>query len=204
MMLTRERLIQAGLALLATAAFVTMGVPSAEAQLDFGSDEMGTAQKAPVYWLDDFDQVDGAEAKLVRRDSSIKYKFKTRSLTPGDTFTFWVCGWNNPSDCAHGPGTCGEVVEDFDIVDQFCWWGGGGVIHDNGKATISGRIKVGQPIGSVFFGEFTAARAAEINLVLRSHGPVIPGRRREQTSTFEGGCDVNLCEDLQVAIFPGE
>ena len=57
------------------------------------------------------------------------------------------------------------------------------------------------------------ARTAEIHFVVRTHGPVIPGRVREMTTTIFGGCSdapagvpalgspgPNDCADFQVAI----
>jgi hypothetical protein len=36
--------------------------------------------------------------------------------------------------------------------------------------------------------------------MLRTHGPPIPGQVNEQMSTFNGGCDINACEDQQCAV----
>ena len=36
------------------------------------------------------------------------------------------------------------------------------------------------------------ALSAEVHLVLRSHGPAIPGQTVEQTSTYNGGCTYDL------------
>jgi len=56
--------------------------------------------------------------------------------------------------------------------------------------------------------------SAEVHIVLRSHGPAIPGIIDEQISTFEGGCiiffdpfteipdDVGECGDIEFAIHP--
>ncbi len=42
------------------------------------------------------------------------------------------------------------------------------------------------------FGGLQDARQAEIHLVLRSHGPKIPGQINAQISSFQGGCTTNL------------
>jgi len=60
----------------------------------------------------------------------------------------------------------------------------------------------------------TNPQGAEVHLVLRSHGPRIPGQVAEQRTTFAGGCEFFLdpgathelepgqCSDLQFAVFP--
>ena len=46
------------------------------------------------------------------------------------------------------------------------------------------------------------AQGAEVHLILRTHGLPIPGWVDEQISTFEGGCEVNVCANQQFAIHP--
>ena len=43
-------------------------------------------------------------------------------------------------------------------------------------------------------------RALLVIMVVRYHGPAIPGMIPQQISTFYGGCAINNCEDLQLAV----
>jgi hypothetical protein len=38
---------------------------------------------------------------------------------------------------------------------------------------------------------------AEVHYLIRTHGPVIPELLEDQLTTFEGGCEVNICENVQ-------
>ena len=60
------------------------------------------------------------------------------------------------------------------------------------------------------------AEKAEVHIVIRSHGPKLPGQVREQISSFNGGCvydgipedpilgeaGPNTCEDILFAVHP--
>ena len=55
----------------------------------------------------------------------------------------------------------------------------------------------------VLFGEgLTDSFEAEIHLIARTHGEVIPGVVQQQITTFNGGCPPNDCLDVQFAVFP--
>lgn len=69
------------------------------------------------------------------------------------------------------------------------------VAGGSGKATFSGRVKAGE-IGDRGVGLLNPT-GAEIHLVIRDHGPKLPGNA--QLSEFGGGCDVNACGNVQVA-----
>ena len=55
-------------------------------------------------------------------------------------------------------------------------------------------------------GEFDHPRDATITLIVRSHGPAIPGMQREQFGTVSGGClpgqpNAGMCEDIQAVLY---
>ncbi|MGH7466055.1 MAG: hypothetical protein ACREK1_12815, partial [Longimicrobiales bacterium] len=79
----------------------------------------------------------------------------------------------------------------------------GSVVGGTGEAVFGGRRNVGDNDGSLFGPDspgLLEPMGAEIHFIVRGHGPVIPGRVREMTSTVNGGCPPNTCEDLQMAI----
>ena len=138
---------------------------------------------------------------LHRNANGITANFKAEGLMPGHTFTVWWVIWNAPENCQ---GPCDEDPED-DILDLFnpatkaeVLYAGGNVAGNNGKVHISAHLNEGDDNGSVneLFelpdvegGALIDALTAEVHLVLRSHGPKIPGLVNEQISSYVGGCD---------------
>jgi hypothetical protein len=77
------------------------------------------------------------------------------------------------------------------------------VVDAGGSIVVEHRAQERSPAGYVLYGEFTDAQAVEVNLVVKTHGPVLPGpARKQQLTTFDGGCGVNACAEVQVAIVP--
>jgi hypothetical protein len=75
------------------------------------------------------------------------------------------------------------------------------VVPPTGRGNFGASLRVGGPTRQVLFGpSLLDARQAEVHLVVRSHGQPIPGLVQEQIGSFEGGCDINACEDVQFAI----
>jgi hypothetical protein len=68
----------------------------------------------------------------------------------------------------------------------FVLWGIGG-LNDNG---VSPGLHAGNGFG------------AEVHLVIRAHGMIIPAAIIAQLSSFNGGCPPNTCGNVQVATFP--
>lgn len=104
-------------------------------------------------------------------------------------------------------------------------YGDGSLVGGNGTARFHDRLGMGEARDSCIDFFVTAVpelegtdhgltnpEGAEIHLVLRSHGPRIPGLVEEQRSTFAGGCEEFLnpgitqleagpCSDVQLALF---
>lgn len=194
--------------LLALVALSTLGAPRFLAAVEpidaHHQERQNTVQHSPVYWLHDFSEVAGAHAKLTRKSGGITYILRSGGLEPGHVVTVWFCGWNDPTLCVDGPGTCGAAPEDlaFELDGAFCLLGGGGKVKTDGTITLRGRFEINEPVGEVLFGAFTRPLGAEINLVVKTHGPLIPQREWAQRSSYDGGCSSNACEEIQLAIFP--
>jgi len=152
-------------------------------------------------------QVPEAEATLDVTPDSATVWFVTRDLPPGHAVTLWWVIFNNPSMCSDG--VCGED----DVLPPpgntkagvSLGYADGWTVDANGRAVLFDRREVNDMSGIEFGPGLTHPLRAEIHLVLRSHGPVIPGRLGEQISTLLGGCDPEPphqpCQDLQFAIF---
>ncbi|WP_086477032.1 hypothetical protein [Arenibacter amylolyticus] len=162
---------------------------------------------------------------LHRNNNGITVNFKVEGLIPG-AYTIWWVIWNQPENCAI-PGACNET--DFAnaanvAVDVL--YAAGHVVGKNGKGNFSAHLKEGdnsESINQEFFGlppagglQLGNALTAEVHVVLRTHGPKVPGLVNEQIGSYEGGCDnpilyppfsvypnvVGECADIAAAIHP--
>lgn len=133
---------------------------------------------------------------LHRNANGITATFRAESLMPGHTFTVWWVIWNAPENC---DGPCDDDADLFNPATKAeVLFAGGNVAGNNGKISITGHLNEGDDDGSVneLFGmedveggALIDALTAEVHLVLRSHGPKIPGQVNEQISSYVGGCD---------------
>jgi hypothetical protein len=138
------------------------------------------------------------KSKLIRGRKGIYTRYRSNNLIAGHAYTLWLVIWNRPENCAT-PNQCNDG--DFAIADQVevevLFGGSGRVVGKNGKGTFYGRLKAGDVSESIndLFGLPPAGGLqkgntfpAEVHLVLRSHGPAIPGMIHEQISSYVGGC----------------
>ena len=182
----------------------------------------------------DGSQVDGATARLSRGEDVLSTRTDTRQLDHRQVMTLWWVVFNHPEHCEFGEGelACGEG-DLFDGpdgptgVEPSCVYADGSIVGGNGHARFADRLPVGEGRDSCidFFvglvegleGEdhgLTNPAGAEVHLVVRSHGPLLPGEVPAQRGTFAGGCrdllspgathelEPGECSDLQVATFP--
>ncbi len=161
---------------------------------------------------------------LHRSKNGITVNYRTTGLTPGYTYTIWWVIWNNPEDCEI-PGAC--LDSDFGFVEVEVLYAAGHVVGNSGVGNFSARLNVGddsQSINDLFglppAGGLQAGRtwSSEVHMVLRSHGPAIPGMISEQINSYEGGCldpfaippfteipdELGECGDIEFAIHPPE
>ena len=186
-----------------------------------------------VYKFPDMEIVESARAGLLRGSDALHTRTHTAELSHGHVMTLWWIVFNHPEHCEHGAGdmACGELdlfdgPEGPTGVEPGCVYADGSIVGGNGTARFHDRLSVGESRDSCidFFVEavdeldgedhgLTNPAGAEVHLVVRSHGPRIPGMVREQRSTFAGGCETFLgageaaedpgdCADLQFAVFP--
>ncbi|MEK6854800.1 MAG: hypothetical protein AABX73_01115 [Nanoarchaeota archaeon] len=140
----------------------------------------------------------------------------TFKLQPGSAVTVWWVIFNYPENCSHPEGAyrCGvgdlELAEENDSVKSSVLYADGTTIRESGRGDFSARLKVGDLGGALFGPGLINPLGADIHLVVRSHGRLIPGLVKEQISTFGGGCNnappgtgipgPNTCEDLQFSV----
>ena len=179
-------------------------------------------QDSDVFAFADEQPVQGAGARLIRTDSGVGYNLHTTGLEKGHAVTVWWVIFNNPDAC-DGDCSIEDLFVDFPVdlapnpdVNPAVMLAGGNVVGGSGRSTFAGHLNEEQiTTEHPFFMDgpgLTDARGAEIHLVVRSHGPLVPANMPEMIRSFEGGCEVNLpagavpeqpgeCADLQFAVF---
>jgi len=112
----------------------------------------------------------------------------TEGSLRGHAVTIWALVFNNPDDCENplGPAVLCSPGEDIGLS-------GGDVLRVTGKpvgqgpgVTFSDRIKVEDP-GIATGNGLTNPQGAEIHLIVRTHGPDLPGV--DQLSSPGAGCE---------------
>ena len=138
---------------------------------------------------------------LHRNKKGITVNFKTDGLIPGHAVTLWWVIWNNPGVC-ETPNACGA---DADFGPPFInnvgldiLYASGHVVGSNGMGNFSAHLNLNDDSKSVNalmgfpdVGGLLNAQDAEVHLVIRTHGPKIPGKVNDQISSYVGGCEAN-------------
>ena len=125
-------------------------------------------------------------AQLMRNNNGITCTIHTSGLVPGDAYSVW---W---------------VMPDEDLIYN----ASGGIAGGDGTATFAGHAATG-PVGPVDNsvvlsngdGSFDQPRTDTVVVIIRHHGPPIPGMINQQTGTFNTGCGAGGCANVQRAIF---
>ena len=194
-----KRLIYAGLSMLVLIAFscekeATNDPFTADSKADdLVVAEVKTTSKQTVDIIDVVNSVVAGSSTLHRNANGVTVNFKAEGLIPGHAYTIWWIVWNYPDECAGVP--CGFVDFFNPDVDVDVLYAAGNVVGNSGKGNFSAHLSEGNTSGdtSAFFGLPPAtglvdAQNSEIHVVLRSHGPKIPGLVNEQIGSYEGGC----------------
>ncbi len=176
---------------------------------------------APAFWLSDPDGIgDGdietgdaianasGSAKVNNNGATIKVK--ATGLEPGHAYTMWVVFFSDQTTCAdNGSGNAGCNGDDLGGANGITY-GAGAVVGGSGNATFVARLSDGSA-GSLLPGVYEAGPDNEFHVVIRSHGPKIPGMVSDQIHTLDGGCvppDVGPSPeepgDFPVPALPGE
>jgi hypothetical protein len=165
---------------------------------------------------------------LHRNKNGITVNFKAEGLYPG-AYTIWWVIWNNAENCLE-ENACNEP--DFPApgsvdngVGVEVMYAGGHVVGKNGKGNFSAHLNAGDDtpesmntsFGFPSVGGLAVGNTfdSEIHVVLRTHGPAVPGLVNEQISSYGGGCDnpflylpftiypnvIGECGDIAAAIF---
>ena len=116
------------------------------------------------------------ESTVMRTENGITASLTVSGLPPG-AYTFWM-----RVDAPGVAPAAGRLA--------------GHVVGESGNATFSGHVNVGDVVGNPSIpgleGTLQDPLHATITLVVRSHGPAVPGQIYEQTHTFQPGVATNF------------
>lgn len=153
-----------------------------------------------VYRFADGSSVGEASSILARTRNGITATLQTNDLNQGHTYTMWWVIFNNPEECQHPVPdltNCGEGdvfgqplgQTPVDVSVQFA---AGNIIGGTGLGNFGAYLEEGElpsGDGKVVFGSgLKDSKKAEVHLVVRDHGPAIPGMEESQITTFGGAC----------------
>lgn len=182
-----------------TACALLLGAPSA-------SEAASTYQAKDLFVMGMPGALVEGAATLTRTDDGVSYSIYTSGLKQGAT-TIWIVVFNDPENCAGGPGGCRGSDLGNPAVNGTVIAGGAYNVGPQGLANFQGHlaegpapegIQVNVPAGLSEDG-LVDAHQAEIHFVVRGHGKPSAGQAVTQFTTFEPGASPG---DQQAVIFP--
>ena len=143
----------------------------------------------------------GGAGTLRRTKKSLWATVHSSGLHPNSAYSIWWVVWNDPEKCFDG---CGE--DDLEIMGNSIFHAGGFVTGDDGTANVSVHADTGpvaHGVEELIPGgiEKNNGFGVEAHLVIRSHGAILPGWVDVQIGSFDGACDIQVCEDHQAVVF---
>ena len=196
-------------------AFAAQKVASAE----------GVDTTTTVHKFSDESVVKDGTALLTRLKSGVSMQLSTVGLTPRDAVTVWWVVFNAPGQCSDGE--CGENdIFNLDADGKFilnddgsppingagleaaqisALRADGHVIDRDGAAQFRSHLPVGAVSEAIFGPGLQKPMAAEVHLIVRTHGPAAAGKIDSMLYNINGGCEGAFpnppCEDVQFAVF---
>ncbi len=144
--------------------------------------------------------------RRVRQPGSIAFQIYTSELRRG-AHTVWIVVFNNPENCAAGPGACAIGDLNTPEVEGSVVYGTGYIVGRDGIANFHGSLKEGSPpdgievnvpLGTV--NGLKDSMKADIHLVVREHEAVDDtGGAVAQLTTFQPACG-GAC-NVQAVVF---
>jgi hypothetical protein len=186
-------------------ALLALGIASASAL---------APQPSQPFYFGDPDQSPGdpvadASAQLARTPNGVHASINTHDLDPG-AYTAWWIIFNNPGGCVGG---CGED-DVFDAggnprvggpANPSVARAAGHVVGGSGVASFGGSLNEGDTSEALFGPGLVDSSVAEIHMIVRYHGPVVPELMPGMIHSLMGGCvggDGSFeCFDPQAVVF---
>lgn len=138
----------------------------------------------------------GVQVQLTVTDPAVQ------AALEGNAISIWVASFHNPAACTPGP-HCIETDLDVPATEAALQRGGGRVLG-SGPITFAINVREGDTKNQIrgTAAGLVDAETDEIHVVIRRHGPPVPGLVDDQIMIPSGGCSVTgLCANVAVAIF---
>ncbi|SNQ60301.1 hypothetical protein MNV_1740046 [Candidatus Methanoperedens nitroreducens] len=200
-------------------AIASSTVQQSTGDVSLSASDFISISSSDVRTISDGSVIPGAGSKLIRTDEGVTMELHTSELPAKNAVTTWWVIFNKPENCTEGqaPLRCGEGDLGNPDVQASVMFAAGSISSANGKATFGSHLSVGDTegcqTGLPCSQGLTDPKGADIHLIVRDHGPIIPDMLDEQISTFGGGCNnappdtgkpgPNTCEDLQFSAHEG-
>lgn len=142
-----------------------------------------------------------AASWLFRNDDGIAVFIRTSGLDQA-TYTVWWLIFNQPQFCQSGPCTSADLPANGGDprVDASVLFATSGFPRGNGRARFAGGLSVADTSKALFGPGITEPLTAEVQVQVRTHGPIDPDTVHLQLSTAGGGCPPGGCKDQQRSI----
>jgi hypothetical protein len=141
-------------------------------------------------------------ATLYRGKQRLEMRVATSGLMPNSSYTVWWVIFNNPAACVGG---CGADDLPRPDVRASVLYAAGLVTGLGDTGNVTAHLEAGTPpqgVDVVSGNGLEPGRgyAAEVHLVVRTHGATMPGQVDQQIGSFNGGC-APVCTNVQAAGF---
>ncbi len=143
----------------------------------------------------------GADSWLYRNADGIAVLIQTNGLDEA-SYTVWWLVFNNPGFCASAPCSAADLPGNGGDprVQASVLFATGNFVTRNGKARFGAGLAVGDTSKALFGPGLLSPMGAEVQVQVRSHGPIDPETAHLQFSTASGGCPPGGCKDQQRSI----
>lgn len=141
------------------------------------------------------------ESTITRNANGASASFHTTGLIPGSVYSLWWAVFDNPEECS--PPGCDAADIANPLVNGGAEQAAAHVVGGSGKASYGSRLNLGDVLtggGMPSFNTFDDVFGSEIHLVVRSHGPKVPGN--DQLLGFNGGCPPATCVNVHASMHP--
>ena len=161
--------------------------------------------ESSVFNSADATEIAGAYSQLVRSESTLAMELRTSRLEPKAPYTIWWVIFNNPEACSESCDEDDIFGEDGkmslnEAVNISILFADGAMTDAEGNGNFSALLTENRPFGQVLAGPgLTDTQSAEVHLVVRSHGKLVPSLVYEQLS-YGKHCADCFIEDVQYAI----
>ncbi|MBI2632012.1 hypothetical protein HYW75_03340 [Candidatus Pacearchaeota archaeon] len=172
--------------------------------------------RSKVYSFENGKVIRGGNSILKTSHSGASIVLHTTKLIPSSAVTLWWVIFNHPENCTHPEGNfrCGpndlENLGGNSSIQSSVLYADGGIVRNNGDIDFQAFLPFNNTSGVLFGPGLINPTGADIHLVVRNHGLILPYIVKEQITTFGGGCNnapnntgipgPNTCLDMQFAV----